>query len=136
MAFNIKNIIYQKDVRILNLFAFNSTVFISVQFSCSIMSDSLRPHELQHARPPYPSLLSSLLKLMSIELVMPSTHLILCHPLLLLPSVLPSIRLFSNESVLPIRWPKYCSFSFNISPSNEHSGLISFRVDWFDLLGV
>ena len=75
----------------------------------------------------------SLLKLMSIESVMPSNHLILCHPLLLLPSVFPSIRVFSNESVLCIRWPKYWSLSFNISPSNEHSGLISFRIDWFDL---
>ena len=78
----------------------------------------------------------SLLKLMSIELVMPSNHLILCHPLLLLPSIYPSIRAFSNESVLCIRWPKYWSFSFNISPSNEHSGLISFKMDWLDLLAV
>ena len=78
----------------------------------------------------------SLFKLMSIESVMPSNHLILCHPLLLLPSVFPSIRVFSNESVLRIRWPKYWSFSFNISPSNEHSGLISFRMDWLDLLAV
>ena len=78
----------------------------------------------------------SLLKLMSFELVMPPNHLILCHPLLLLPSILPSIRVFSNESVLHIRWPKYWSFSFSISPSNEFSGLISFRMDWFDLLAV
>ena len=76
----------------------------------------------------------SLLKLMSIELVMPSNHLILCRPFLLLPSIFPSIRVFSNESVLLIRWPKYWSFSFNISPSN--SGLISFRMDWLDLLAV
>ena len=76
----------------------------------------------------------SLLKLMSIELVMPSNHLILCRPLLLPPSIFPSIRVFSNESVLHIRWPKYWSFSFNISPSNEYSELISFRTDWFDLL--
>ena len=74
-----------------------------------------------------------LLKLMSIESVMPSTHLILCHPLLLLPSIFPSIRVFSNESALRIRWPKYWSFSFNISPSNEYSGLVSFRMDWLDL---
>src|SRR5574337_118852 len=73
---------------------------------------------------------------MSIELVMPSNHLILCPHLLLLPSIFPSIRVFSNESALCIRWPKYWSFSFNISPSNEHSGLISFRIDWFDLLAV
>ena len=78
----------------------------------------------------------SLLKLMSIESVMPSNHLILCCPLLLTPSIFPSLRVFSNESVLRIRWPKYCSFSFSISPSNEYSGLISFRIDWFDLLAV
>ena len=78
----------------------------------------------------------SLLKLMSIELVMPSNHLILCHPLLLPPSIFPSIGLFSNESALCIRWPKYWSFSFSISPSKEYSGLISFRVDWLDLLAV
>ena len=78
----------------------------------------------------------SLFKLMSIESVMPSNHLILCHPLLLPPSIFPSIRVFSNESVLHIRWPKYWSFSFSISPSNEYSGLISFRIDWLDLLAV
>ena len=78
----------------------------------------------------------SLPKLMAIESVMPSNHLILCHPLLLLPSIVPSIRVFSNQSVLHIRWPKYWSFSFNISPSNEHSGLISLRMHWFDLLAV
>ena len=78
----------------------------------------------------------SLLKLMPIKLVMSSNHLILCRPLLLLPSICPSIRVFSNESVLHIRWPKYWSFSFNISPSNEYSGLISIRIDWFDLLAV
>ena len=73
---------------------------------------------------------------MSTESVMPSNHLILCHPLLLLPSIFPSIRVFSNDSALRIRWPKYCSFSFNISPSNEHPGLVSFRMDWLDLLAV
>ena len=78
----------------------------------------------------------SLLKLMSIESVMPSNHLILCHPLLLLPSVFPNIRVFSNESALHMRWPKCWSFSFNISPSNEHPGLISFRINWLDLLAV
>ena len=76
----------------------------------------------------------SLPNLMSIESVMPCNHLILCHPLLLLPSIFPSIRVFSNESALRIRWPKYWSFSFNVSPSNEHPGLISFRMDWLDLL--
>ena len=78
----------------------------------------------------------SLPKLMSIESVMPSNHLILCHPLLFLPSIFPSIRVFSEESALRIRWPKYWSFSFNISPSNEHPWLISFRMDWLDLLAV
>ena len=78
----------------------------------------------------------SLLKLISIEFVMPSNHLIHCHPLLLPPSIFPSIRVFSNESILRIRWPKYQSFSFSISPSNEYSGLSSFRIDWFDLLAV
>ena len=78
----------------------------------------------------------NLLKLMSIELLMPSSHLILCHPLLLLPPILPSIRVFSNESTLCMRWPKYWSFSFSISPSNEHPGLTFFRMDWLDLLAV
>ena len=80
--------------------------------------------------------LPELTQLMSIELVMPSNHLILCRPLLLLPSIFPSIRVFSNESALRIRWPKYWGFSFSISPSNEHPGLISFRMDWLDLLAV
>ena len=78
----------------------------------------------------------SLLKLISVELVMPSNHLILCRPLLLLPSIFPSIRVFSNKSVLCIRWPKYWTFSLSISPSSEYSGLISFRMDWLDLLAV
>ena len=100
------------------------------------MSDSLRPQELQHARPLSITSSRSLLKLMSIESVMPSSHLILCHPLLLLPLIPPSIRVFSNESTLRIRWPKYWSFSFSISPSSEYSRLISFRMDWLDLLAV
>ena len=109
----------------------------SVQFSAPVVSDSLRPDRLKQARPPCPSPNSqSLLKLRSIELVMPSNHLILFHPLLLLPSIFPSIRVFSNESVLHIRWPKYWSFSFNSNPSSEHPGLISFRMDWLDLLAV
>ena len=78
----------------------------------------------------------NLVKLMSIDSVMPSNHLILCHPLLFLPSIFPSIRVFSKESVLPIRWPKYWSFTFSISLSNEHSGLISFRIDWFEPLTI
>ena len=82
------------------------------------------------------SVSQSLLKLMSIQSVMPSNYIILCRPLLLLPSIFPSIRVFSNESALCIRWPKYWSFNFSISPSNEYSGLISFRIEWFDLLVV
>ena len=101
------------------------------------MPDSLQLHVLQHSRPPCP--LSALRAYSnscpSIVSVIPSNHLIVC-PLLLLPSIFPSIRVFSSESVLHIRWPKYWSFSFGISPSNEYSGLISFRIDWFDLLGV
>ena len=101
------------------------------------MSNSLQPHELQHARPPCPSPTSGVHpKLMSIESMMPSSHLILCHPLLLLSPIHPSIRVFSNESTLRMRWPKYWSFSFSISPSSEHPGLISFRMDWLDLLAV
>ena len=101
------------------------------------MSDSLQPHELQHARPPCHITNSrSSLRLTSIESVMPSSHLILYHPLLLLPSIFPSIRVFFNQSVLRIRWPKYWSFSFSINPFNEHPGLISFRMDWSDLLAV
>ena len=101
------------------------------------MSDSLRPHGLQHTRPPCTITNSwSLFKLMSIMLVMPSSHLILCHPLLLSLSIFTSIGVFSNESALRIRWPKYWSFSFSISPLNEYSGLISFRMDWLDLLAV
>ena len=100
------------------------------------MSNSLQPHGLQHTRPPCPSPTPRVYsKLMFIESVMPSNHLILCHPLLP-PSIFPSIRVFSNESVLHMRWPKYWSFSFSISSFNELSGLISFRMDWFDLLAV
>ena len=98
---------------------FNKYIFSSVQFSCSVVSNSLWPHELQHARPPYLTNSWSLPKLMSIELVIPSNHLILCRPLLP-PFIFPNIRVFSSESALRIRWSKYWSFSFNISPSNEH----------------
>ena len=99
---------------------------------------SLQPHGLQHARLPCPSPTPRACSnsCPSIESVMLSNHLILCHPLLLLPSVFPSIRVFSNESVFHIRWPKYWSFSFSISPFNEYLGLIFFRIDWFDLLAV
>ena len=102
----------------------------SVQFSRSVMSDSLRHHTLSITNS------WSSPKLMSIESVMPSNHLILCRPLLLLTSIFPRIGVFSNESALHIRWPKHWSFSFNISSSNEHPGLISFRMDWLDLLAV
>ena len=107
------------------------------QFSHSVISDSLRPHGMQ-AHPASLSISNSqsLFRLMSMESVMPSNHLILHRPLLFLPSIFSSIRVFSSESVLHIRWPKYWSFSFSISPSNEYSGLISFRIDWFDLLIV
>ena len=100
------------------------------------MSDSLRPHESKHARPPCPSPTPGVHSLTSIESVMPSSHLILCRPLLLLPPIPPSIRVFSSESTLRMRWPKYWSFSFSISPSNEQPALISFRMDWLDLLAV
>ena len=101
------------------------------------MSDSLRSHGLQHTRLPCPSPSpGAYTNSCPLNPVMPSNHPILCHPLLLLPSVFPSIRVFSNESALHIRWPKYWSFSFSISPSNEYSGLISFRIDWFDFLVV
>ena len=105
-------------------------------FSHSVMSDSL--WSMDCSMPGFPLLHYSenLLKLMSTELVIPSNHLILCLPLLLLPSILPSIRVFYNELALCIRWPKYYSFSFSISPFIEYSGLISFRIDWFDLLAV
>ena len=107
----------------------------SVQFSPSVTSDSLRPRELQHTRLPRPSPTPRACS-NSCPLSQPFNHIILCHPLLLLPSIFPRIRVFTNESVLLIRWPKYWSFSFSISPSNEYSGLISFRMDWFDLLAV
>ena len=108
----------------------------SVQFSLSVIPNSATPWIA--ARQASLSITNSwsLLKLMSIESVMPSNHLILCLPLLLLPSIFPSMRVFSNESALCIRWPKYWSFSFNSSPSNEYSGLLSFRMDWLDLLAV
>ena len=127
---------YFKDIQ--SIHSYRSVTLSSVQFS-SVQS---RSHVRLSATPWMAACQASLsttntqnlLKLMSIESVMPSNHLILCCPLLLLPSILPSIRVFSNESVLCIRWPKYWNFSFSISPSNEYSGLISFRIDWFDLL--
>ena len=103
------------------------------QFSCSVVSNSLQPHEPQHAGPPCPSPTPGA---MSIESVMPSNHLILCRPLLLLPSIFPSIRVCSNESALCVGWPKHWNFSFSISPSSAYAELISLRIDWFDLLSV
>ena len=116
-------------VSLLSIFSWG---LFSVQFSCSVVSPWTAAHQASL------SITNSwsLFKLMCIELVMPSNHLILCLPLLLLPSIFSSIRVFSNESVLHIRWPKYWSFSLSINPSNEYSGLISFRTDWFDLLEV
>ena len=108
----------------------HSVQLLSCVQLCDIMDSSTPDFPVHH------QLLVILPKLMSIKLVMPSSHPILCRPLLLLPSIFPSTRVFSNESVLHIMWPKYWSFSFNISPSNEYSGLISFSFDWFDLLEV
>ena len=100
------------------------------------MSNTLIPRTVAWQAPLSSTIFRSLLKLLSIESVMLSNRLVLCHPLLLLPSIFPSIRVFSKESIFPIRRPKYWSFSFSINPSNEYSGLISFRIDWFDLLVV
>ena len=100
------------------------------------MYDSLRPHRLQHARPPCPSPTLEFAQTHVHKSMMPSNYLILRHPLLLLPPIPPSIRVFSNQSTLPMRWPKYWSFSFSIIPSKEYPKLISFRIDWLDLLAV
>ena len=125
---------YKVDTRDSN---FKNHFFIcSVQFSRSVVSDSKTPWTAAHQASLSITNSQSLLKLMSITSVMPSNHLILCHPLLLLPSIFPSIRVFSNESLLCIRWPKYWSFSSSSSPSKEYSGPISFRIDWLDLLAV
>ena len=111
-------------------------MFSSVQFSHSVMSNSVTPWITACQASLSINNSQSLPKLMSIKSVMPSRRLILCHPLLLLPPIPPSIRVFSNKSTLRMRWPKYCSFSFSISPFNEHPGLISFGMDWLDLLAV
>jgi len=111
-----------------------SLKFSSVQFNCSVMPDSATPWTATSQVSLSIIIFRSLLKLMSIKSVMPFNHLVLCHPLL--PSIFPSIRVFSSESVLGMRWPKYWSFSFNISPSSEYSGFISFRINWLDLLAV
>ena len=109
---------------------------MTVQFSRTVVSSSLQPRGLPHTRLPCPSPTPGACSNSCPSMVIPSNHLILCIPCLLLPSIFPSIRVFSNESVLHIRWPKYWSFSFSISPSNEYSALISFRMDWLDLLAV
>ena len=130
MRFNIQNLACISCVKGLTQNQFS-------QFSCPIMSNSLRPHGLAtHQASLSITNSRSILKLMPIESVMLSNHLILCCPIFLPPSIFPSIRVFSNESVLRIRWLKYWSFSFSMSPSNEYSGLISFRMDWLDLLAV
>ena len=112
--------------------AFMYLIFFEIQFSRSVASDSLQPTDCSTPGLPVHHQLPDLLKLKSIESVMPSNHLIFCCPLLLQASVFPNIGVFSNEGVLHIRWPKYWSFNLSISPSNEYSGLISFRIDWFD----
>ena len=116
--------------------AHNIVLVLSAQFSHLVVSDSATPWTAARHASLSITNSCSLLKLRSFESVMPSNHLILCHPLLLLPSIFPSIRVFSNKSVLPIRWPKYCRFSFSISSYKEYSGVISFEIDWFDLLAV
>uniref|UniRef100_A0AC11DQ04 Uncharacterized protein n=3 Tax=Ovis aries TaxID=9940 RepID=A0AC11DQ04_SHEEP len=132
----------KKTLAFMKLTFQQNTKYYLVQFSRSVLSDSLRPHESQHARPACPSPTprvqnsNSKLKLTSIESVIPSSHLIICHPLLFLPPIPPSMRVFSNESTLHMRWPQYWSFSFSIIPSKEIPGLISFRMDFLDLLAV
>ena len=128
----IKRSVQQEDITI-DIYAPNIR---SVQFSPSVVSNSLLPHGLQYVRFPCPSPTPrACSNSCPLESVMPYNHFILC-PLLLLPSLFPSIRVFSNESVLHFRWPKYQSFSFSISPPNEYSGLIFFRIDWFDILAI
>ena len=128
-----------KSIKILNHHAVYLKLVLQINYVCLVGKSCLTLcNPMDYSTPSFPVYhqLPELLKLMSIESVMPSNHLILCHPLLLLPSIFPSIRVFSNELALRIRWPKYWSFSFSISPSNEYSGSISFRGDWFDLLAV
>ena len=124
-------------MRLIPLFNTYLGAFSLVQFSCSVMSHSLRPPWTAACQASLSITISrSLLRLTSIESVMPSSHLILSHPLLLLPPIPPSIRVFSNESTFLMRWPKYWSFSLSVSPSNEHPGLVSFRMDLLDILAV
>ena len=124
----------EEQISYINAYMWN---LVSVQFSHSVVSDSMWPYEPQHAWPPCPSSTPGVYpNSCPLRSVMSSNHLILCRPLLLLPSVFPSIKVFSNESALCIRWPNYWSFSFYISPSNEYSGLVSFRLNRLDLLAV
>ena len=125
-----------REMQIKNTMRYHLTLVRSVQFRHSVESDSATPWTAVCQASLSITDSWSLFKLMSIESVMPSNHLILCCPLLLPPSIFPNIRVFTNESVHCITWPKYWSFSFNISPSNEYSGLIFFRIDWFDLVAV
>ena len=129
----LKRSVQQEDITLVDIYAPNIS---SVQFSPSVVSNSLLPHGLQYVRFPCPSPTPrACSNSCPLESVMPYNHFILC-PLPLLPSLFPSIRVFSNESVLHFRWPKYQSFSFSISPPNEYSGLIFFRIDWFDILAI
>ena len=132
VIWNSQNNFLKKENRDTTIFQY----FSSVQFSRSVMSDSATP--VNHSTPGLPvhHQLPEFTQTHAHQSVMPSSHLILCRPLLLLPSIPPSIRVFSNESTLRMRWPKYWNFSFSISPSSEHPGLISFRMDWLDLLAV
>ena len=147
----LTKVLQQSSIRIstwTELFHLSSIWFLSLKHSCSILLSFNSVQSLSHVQlfvTPWTAACQaslsitnsqSLLKFMSIESVMPSNHLILCYPLLLLPSIFPNIRVFSNELALSITWPKYWSFSFNISPSNEHPGLISFRMNWLDLLAL
>ena len=126
------------NMALLCLYYISKVYLLKAQFSSVTQSCLTLCNPMNHSTPDSLSITNfrSLLKLMTIESLIPSNHLILCHPLLLLPSIFPSIRVFSNGSALHIRWTKYWSFSFNISPTNEHPGLISFRMDWLDLLAV
>ena len=133
ILYKLPSLVHYSSIIPLSLIVISKVV---VQFSRSVVSDSATPWTVAHQASLSITNSWNLLKLMSIESVMPSNHLILCRPLLPPPSIFPSIRVFSNESVLHIRWPKYWSFSFSISPCNEYSGLNSFRIDWFDLLAV
>ena len=126
--------IFYMKIEKLKFLIYSFPIFTQIQFSHSVVSDSLWPYSMPGFLPIFNC--QSLLKLMSIEWVMPSNHLILCRPLFLLPSIFPSIRVFSKKPVLCIRWPKYWNFSFSISPSNKYSGLISFMMDWLDLLAI